>query len=274
MSKQSSAVAVTDTAELAAEAQAKLEDELAAGNRSEADASDIQIPLLKIGQPLTDEVVEGDARSGEFINALTREGLGDKVDFVVAGFQKGRFDHGVRGESKSRKAYGVKTVPWNDDPFYGQPWSVHPDAEEGYAKRVNAGEIQWGKGPRISTTFDFTGFIVPEKGFEGDPMPMCLSLMRMNTKQAKKWFTILEAVLRGRYWNSVFTLSTVQQRNDSGNYYTINVKQARNTSAEEKQAAVSLALLLKQRAADVQIVGDEDEKKAAVEPDAAGGMEV
>lgn len=272
MSKSTAVATREETTDVAAVAQESLEAQLAAANRESVDAKDIQIPLLKIGQPLTDEVVAGDARSGEFINALTREGLGTEIEFVVAGYQKGRFDHGVRGEKKARKAYGVKTVPWNDDPFFGQPWSVHPDAEEGYARRVNAEEIPWGKGPRISTTYDFTGYVLGEEGEAA--FPVCLSLMRMNTKQAKKWITILDAVLRGRYWDSVFTLSTEQNKNDSGNFYTINVKLGRKTTAEEKQEAVTLALNLQQRASDVQIVGEVDEAKPAAEPDAQGGIAV
>lgn len=250
-----------------------LEAELAAENAASVDASDIQIPLLKIGQALTVEVADGDATPGEFINALTREGLGREIEFVVAGYTKGRFDHGDRSEGKrARKAYGIKNVPWSDDPFYGAPFTEHPDAEEKYSERVNNGDIQWAKGPRISTTYDFTGFVVPESEDE-TPIPVCLSLMRMNTKQAKKWVTILDAVLRSRYWDAVFTLTTDQQRGEQGNFYTINVRQTRKTTPHEKQLAVDLAVRLRNQS--VQIVGEEDEAAPRSEPAAAeGAMEV
>lgn len=271
---ESTAVATKESAELA-QTQEQLEAELANQNREETDANDIQIPLLKLGQPLTDEVSTGDASPGEFINALTRTGLGKEITFLVAGQQKGRFDHGIRGKTKARKSYGSKTVPesWADDPYKGQPFTLHPEAEETYSKRANAGEIDWGKGPRISTTYDFYGYVVGEGDEEGEVgMPVCLSLMRMNSKAAKKWLTILDAVLRGRYWDAVFTLTSEQQKNDNGNYYTINIKQGRKTTAEERQQAVTLAQVL--RARQLEVVGEGDEGKPTVQPKAEGALEV
>lgn len=271
MAKTSQAVAAREAADLA---QNELADSLAGQNQAEVDAADIQIPLLKIGQPLTAEVTEGDATAGEFINALTREGLGDEVDFVVAGYNKGRFFHGDRATGRrARKAYGVKNVPWSDDPHYGEPFAEHPDAEETYSARVNAGEIEWGKGPKISTTYDFTGFVISGLDEGEEPIPVCLSLMRMNSKAAKKWATLLQAVLRGRYWDAVFHLSTERVSNAQGTYYVVNVKQSRKTTPDEKQQALNLALVLRNR--NVSVVGDDDsDSKPAAEPAAAGGMAV
>jgi len=250
-----------------------IEKQLIEENRAEVDASDLVIPLLKIGQPLTDEVSSGDASAGEFINALTREGLGREVEFIVAGYSKGRFDHGDRAQGKrARKSYGSKTVPWNDDPHFGQPWAEHPDAEESYSARANSGEIEWGKGPRISTTYDFTGYVISGLEEGEEPIPVCLSLMRTNTKAAKKWQTILNAVLRGRYWDVVFTLTTEQEKSDKGNFYVLNVKQSRKTTPEEKQRAVSLATILRNQA--VTVAGDHDEGKAPAEPADTGGLAV
>jgi hypothetical protein len=251
--------------------QADLEAQLAAANQAEIDQADIQIPLLKIGQLSTTEVIEGDASAGEFINALTREGLGTDVDFIVAGYQKGRFFHGDRAAGRrARKAYGVKNVPWNDDPHYGEPFTEHPDAEETYSKRVNAGEIPWGKGPRISTTYDFTGFVISGLGEDEEPIPVCLSLMRMNSKAARKWAMLLQAVLNGKYWDAVFNLTTERKQNGDGTFYTITVKQVRKTTPEEKQKALALAMMLRNQ--DVEIVGEDSE--ASGPPPATGGMEV
>lgn len=259
----------SDKAEL--ERYAALEAELAAQNQADVDQADIQIPLLKVGQALTREVQDGDASAGEFINSLTREGLGTEIEFIVAGFSKGRFDHGVRGETKARKAYNnPKVVPWNDDPFFGQPFTQHPDAEESYSARVNAGDIQWGKGPRISTTYDFTGFVVPEG--EERPIPVCLSLMRGGSKQAKKWLTILDSVLRGRYWDAVFTVTTVREQNEGNTFYGVIVKQARDTTPQEKMYAVELAQVIRNQS--VQIVGEQDDPTAKAKPADSGGLEV
>lgn len=270
---KSTEVAVKDSAEVGETQDLEaLAAELAAENAGELDERDLQIPLLKIGQALTTEVSEGDARAGSFINALTREDLGTEVEFVVAAFRKGRFDHGDRNKGKrARKAYGVKNVPWTDDPFAGRPFTEHPDAEEKYSERVNNGDLEWGKGPRISTTFDFTGYVIPEDPDE-TPIPVVLSLMRKNKRAAQKWVTILSAVLRNRYWDAVFTLSTEKQNGDSGQYYTITVKQGRKTTPAEKQEAMLLADRV--RKLNVEVVGEDDDTKPAVEPDAAGGMAV
>lgn len=267
----STEVSKTEKTELAE--QEALEAQLAADNKAEADQSDFQIPLLKIGQALTEEVSSGDAVAGEFINSLTGEGLGTEIEFIVSGYNKGRFDHGDRAEGKrARKAYGVRNVPWVDDPFVGQPFTEHPDAEEKYSDRVNAGEIQWGKGPRISTTFDFTGFVLGEHAGD-NPIPVCLSLMRMNRRQARKWVTLLDAGLGGRYWDAVFTLTTERQTGDQGNYYTINVRQTRKPTPEEKGIAVRFASQI--RNSSVEVVGESDEAKPATAPKRpAGAMEV
>lgn len=248
--------------------------ELAAENQEELDERDLQIPLLKIGQGLTTEVVDGDAKAGNFINALTREDLGNEVEFVVASFRKGRFDHGNREKKvRARKAYGVKNVPWTDDPYYNRPFTEHPDAEEKYSERVNKGDLEWGKGPRISTTFDFTGYVIPADPDE-TPIPVVLSLMRKNKRQAQKWVTILSAVLKNRYWDAVFTLSTEQQRGDDGTYYTITVKQSRKTTPAEKMEGMQLADRV--RKLNVEVVGEDDDTstKATSAPEAEGAMEV
>lgn len=273
MAKQSAEVAVKEQEEVELARLAEIEAQLAAQNQSEVDAADIQIPLLKVGQPLTQEVADGEARPGEFINALTREGLGTEVEFVVAGYQKGRFFHGDRNKGiRARKAYGTKIVPWNDDPFYGQPFSEHPDAEEKYSQRVNAGEIEWGKGPSISTTYDFTGHVVSGLAEGEEPIPVCLSLMRTNSKQAKKWITLLDAVLRGRYWDAVFTLTTSKGPGDQS-YYVVNVKQTRKTTPEEKVRALGLAQVLRNQT--VQVVGEDEAATGPTSaPEAQGGMAV
>jgi hypothetical protein len=69
-----------------------------------------QTPILKIGQPLTREVRAGEAEAGEFINTLTGEGVGDKLGFIVAYYQRGRFRaDGTRAVPTSRSATRSRT---------------------------------------------------------------------------------------------------------------------------------------------------------------------
>lgn len=271
--KPSTEVAVPDESALPAEL-ADLEASLVGQNQTEVDANDIQIPLLKIGQSLTDEVQQGDADAGEFINALTREGLGTQIEFVVAGYQKGRFFHGDRkANRRARKAYGVRNVPWAEDPHFGEPFTEHPDAEEKYSERVNANEIEWGSGPPISTTYDFTGHVISGLSEGEEPIPVCLSLMRTNSRAAKKWATILQAVLRGKFWDSVFVLTTERVQANAGPHYVVSVKQGRKTTAVEKQRALQLAQVI--RSQSVSVVGDDDgESKPTAQPVAEGALDV
>src|SRR5690349_14744664 len=102
---------------------------------SEFDSDLLQTPILKIGQPLTREVSNGDAEAGEFINTLTGEGLGDSLGFIVSYYQKGRFAVD-RDTNRAYVAFGA-TIPdaWEDlvgAEFVGTRFDEHPDAEETY----------------------------------------------------------------------------------------------------------------------------------------------
>lgn len=227
-----------------------LEASLIEANQAEVDASEFVIPILKLGQPLTDEVTQGNASAGDFILGLTGQAFTPPVEFVVAGKGRGRFKPGRKGE-RTLVAYDTPNVPWRDDPFYGKPFAEHPDAEEQFKARVDAGQIEWGSGPPIQTTFNYTGFII------GEDVPVRLSLRRTSAPAARKWNTLLDAVLRGRYWDQVFTVGSEQQRNDNGTYYIVTVTPSRKTTVEEKKAAIALAQALRDN--KVTTVGDEDD---------------
>jgi len=234
---------------------------LIAANQAEVDASEFIVPILKLGQPLTDEVTSGMASAGDFILGLTGEAFTPPIEFVVAGKGKGRFKPGRKGE-RTLVAYDTNIVPWKDDPFYGKPFSEHPDAEEQFKARVDAKEIEWGSGPPIQTTFNYTGFIV------GTEVPVRLSLRRTSAPAARKWNTLLDAVLRGRYWDQVFTVGSEQQKNDSGTYYVVTVAPSRKTTPEEKKGAIGLATALRNQ--QVRTVGDESDGPT-VEPETPEG---
>jgi multidrug efflux pump subunit AcrA (membrane-fusion protein) len=247
------------TAALAAE-----EEALVAANQSEVDASEFTVPVLKLAQPLTDEVTSGDAKAGQFVLGLTGEAFDGPFEFVVAGKGKGRFRPG-RGGERTLVAYDTNTVPWKDDPFFGQPFSEHPDAEEQFKARVDAGDQEWGHGPPIQTTFNYTGYIV------GSEVPVRISLRRTSAPAARKWNMLLDAVLRGRYWDKVFNVSSELAKNEKGTYYVATVNLGRAASSDEKTAAIGLATALRNQR--VVTVGESDDAPTK-EPDAAGGLEV
>lgn len=213
---------------------------------SEIGSDLLQTPILKIGQPLTREVSEGDAEAGEFINTLTGEGIGNKIEFIVSYYQRGRF----ASDRESGRAYVAftKEIPssWEDlvgKEFVGTPFDEYPDAEEKFKERVNKGEIEWGSGPLVSTTHNFTGFAVVS-GHDDEPddlQAVRLSLKRSDVPTVKKWLT-MQKTQRGKpFWDKVYSLSTKRNSYDKGAAYNLVVNLGRDSTAEERIEAVALA---------------------------------
>lgn len=269
MAKTSTEVDTVDSTPTEVAAVSAEEQALINANQSEANPDEFVIPLLKLTQALTKEVTEGDARPGEFLLPLTGENFGNEIEMIIAGKGKGRFKAGKKGQ-RTLVANDTAIVPWPDDPFYGQPFTEHPDAEETYSRRANDKEIPWGSGPPIATTMNLTGFVV---GYDV-PLRFSMKLTNKITKgEARKIATLLDAVLRGRYWDKTFVLSSTSQVNSEGQtFYVATVKQGRTTTPEERQQAVQLATVL--RSSNVREVGDHEDKKSDVAPDAQGGLGV
>lgn len=258
-------------------------DELAAlqaQQQAEFANEPLQTPILKIGESLTKEVQAGDAEPGEFINSLTEEVYGTRVDFIVSWVQTGRFAR----DAKTGRAYVAfgETIPatWEDlvgPEFVGTPFSEYPDAEERYKERVNNKEIEWGQGPLISTTYNYTGHVlVPVIEDEEDTgevvaQPVRLSLKRSNTASHRKFRTLL-ATLRNRpYWDKVFELGTEKKTFTRGPSHILTVRLGRDTTPEERVAGVQLA----QAVAAGRVTDNQatlDDKPA--EPKAKGGLGV
>ena len=231
---------------------------------------------------MTKEVKDGDVDSGEFLNTLTGESYGNKVNFVVAFYQKGRAASSRDG--RYFVAIGTDVIPeaWADHPdvgeeFVGTPFSEFPDAEERYKERVNAGEIEWGKGPLVSTTYNYTGLVLPTsidgEDVEVEPMPVRQSFLRTTKKAHDKLVMLKRSTMRNKsWWDAVFTFTTKEQTFGRNTAYVVEAKKARDTSAEEKALAVELASAVMQGR-----VGDNAESTAdapASEPQRKGGLAV
>lgn len=272
--KPSTEVAKAEEASTEIEAVSAEEQALIDANAAEANPDEFTIPLLKVAQPLTNEVSEGLASPGDFVLSLTGESFGDEVEFVVAGKSTGRFKPAKKGDRDSRTLVADGPIcEWPGDPHFGEPFSEHPDAQEQYSARVNSGQQAWGSGPPIQTTANYTGFVV------GSEVPVRLSVRKTNKHAnavVKKWNTILDAVLRGKFWDQVFVLTTTQEQNADGDrYFVLSVKQGRKTTPAEKQEAIRLATVLRSNA-NVRTVGEDGDATAqpATAPEAAGGAEV
>ena len=215
----------------------KQEQDLALATHADLDDADLVVPVLKICQSLTAEVVEGDAKAGDFINSLTQENFGSEISFIVAAYQKGRF-YSDKETGRSYAAIGpVAPESWPEE-FAGKPFSEIDTAEERYRDLVNAGTIEWGNGPAISTTHNFIGLV-------GDsPVPVRLSLMRTNVPAARKLQTMLR--FSQAFWDNVFTMKTEAKRSSRNEpFQSLVVKQGGKTTGEQRTAAVQVAMAVK-----------------------------
>lgn len=276
---KSTAVATVDEAQEAAIAQIEAASELiAAQQQEEYDNEVLQTPILKIGQALTREVQEGDAAAGEFINTLSSESVGDKIDFIIAYYNKGRF----ASDPKSGRAYTAfsSEIPEHWEPlvgaeFVGEPFTEHPESEERFKDSVNKKEREWDKGPMISTTHNFTGFVCLEgENDETEYQPVRLSLKRTDVPAARKILTLLRMQRNKQPWDNVLTLSTTKKEFGKNVAYVISptdVKLARKSSVEEKLMASQLAVAVAQGRTNTTGAEDAD---TIVEPKNDGGLDV
>lgn len=274
----------TPNTDLAPASAAELEAIQAIQDQQEAEfeGDTFQTPILKLAQPLTREVQEEEAEAGEFIDTLTGESLGTKVEFIVAFYHKGR---AARDNDSGRYFVGPHdTIPahWADlvgEEFVGTPFSEYPDAEEQYKARVNRGEIEWGKGPLISTTYNYVGLVYPPQAEDEDEAPEArpvkLALTRRSNRQAiDKIGSLKRMTLRNRpFWDKVFEFTTSRKVFGNNAAYVVNVKLTRDTEPEERTLASELA----QAVVGGRVQSNEDKAEAGsapVEPESKGGLEV
>lgn len=254
---------------------------IAAAQAAEYGDEPLQTPILKIGQGLTREVAEGEAEVGEFINTLSGASLGTVVEFVVAYYNRGRF----ASEKKSGRAYVAfgATIPASWEPlvgeeFVGTPFSEYPEAEEQFKAAVNAKEREWGEGPLVSTTHNYTGLVlVEDEDGVVEPEPVRLSLKRIDVPAHRKLSTLLRAVLRNKpTWDKVVRLATYSRDFGRNTAYTIDptgVRFVRDTSPEERAYAAEVAqAVLAGRTVSADAEAAVEDKPA--EPKADGGLEV
>jgi hypothetical protein len=224
-------------------------DALLAQQDAEFDSDTFTVPIMKVGQALTKEVQDGEAEPGDFINTLTGEAYGSKIGLIISYYNKGRFV--ADGNGNARSAF-TDTIPESWADFVGAEnvgvrFDEYSEAEERFKQDVNDGIRDWGHGPKVSTTHNFTGFaVVPGAEGEDDALePVRLSLKRGDMDAVRKIITIKKAILRNApFWDVVFDLSTERKPWAKGSSYVVKVKNGRATAPVEKTQAAELAVAL------------------------------
>jgi hypothetical protein len=228
----------------------------------------VSLPVVKLAQALTDEVVKGDVKAGEYVHSVTGESLGTEVELIVVRSYEGRFMR-VRETGASYSCGPVDVAPdyWPEE-YAGKRFADIPDAEENFKARANRGEIPWGSGPPISTTYNFVGLLADQLD-----EPVRISFMRSSVSAARK----LESFLRAaRAWHdNVYVLgSKLESSSRDEPFYAPTVKRGDRTTPEQRQRAVDLALLTQRQG--VSFTGDEstEGKESAGAQSADGGLEI
>lgn len=145
--------------------------------------------------------------------------------------------------------------------WVGQPFSEYPEAEEKFKAAVNAKEREWGTGPLVSTTHNFTGHaIIPALDPEDEEslIPVRLSLKRTDVPAAKKFISLKRMLRLRAFWDITFDLTTAPKQSGRHESFVVQVKNGRPTTDEEKLIAMQLASDV--AAQRVQAAGDDAEK--------------
>lgn len=246
---------------------------LASKIRGKVDTASLKVPLVKLAQALTNEVVDGRAKSGEFINSITTESYGGKFQFIVADTFIGRF---ARFQSVGYNAQGAVAPDNWPAQWAGRTFTEIEDTEENFKARVNAGEIEFGSGPPISTTHNYVGLIVTpdfdERVADNRVLPVRLSLMRKNAKAAETIDYLL--LTWAAPWARTIEVSSSLDKNASGDqFYVAQVSEGEAATTAQRAAAVSLATAA--QSAKLELQGsDDDNDKPAKPAEAEGAMGV
>ncbi len=251
-----SELATRAPADLSAEELLAEQDRLAGRLKSDIGSDEIALPLIKLAQALSNEVKAGKCKPGEYINSVTGRVYGDSFELIVVDRFKGRF-FSPDDSSKGYAARGdVAPDNWPKE-YAGKRFDELPDAEELFKQRANDGQIEWGKGPPISTTANYIGFVKGEVD-----VPVRLSLMRTNMPAATTINTLIK--LSPAAWDNYVKLGVDEHVNKKGQKSPkVVASEGEPTTEDEKLAAIRLALEL-ERVQNVVLLGDE--------ADAAGGQ--
>jgi hypothetical protein len=258
----------TESAELALTAD---EQALADEIKAEISDSDLVIPQLKLAQGQSDMVTSGDAEPGDWVIPLTGENFGQEIEFVVVDTAKGHFWRDEENDT-ARGVMSTDTVPWQEHPCYGKPFAECDDAEAKFKQDTNDGLHEWGDGPPISETENFLGFVVGPDG--GSETPVRLSLMRKSKQAAYKLLTYIKRMSRTP-WERAYSLKASKQSKGRYVYHIPEVSRGRETTVEERQAAVGLATGIRRGGVQIETPDEPDDAPGKTpEPEREGALDV
>lgn len=233
---------------------------------SEFDDIGLVLPLVTLQQGQSASVKAGDAEDGDYYNYLTGESLGSEFEFVIVDIYKGRLwtDDSVTPKRTYSAHKGQNVVPesWEGHPDKGKPWGEVEGTEEWLRREVNAGNREWGRGPEITTTYNFVGFDPNEPEF-----PFRLSLKRSSAPSAKRLISMVRTSKAP--WFKVYKIGSSEFTTPDGTAQSASVSRLRNTTDEERAVALDYHQQIK--AVEVVYKGDEFDEDGGSAPSEPAG---
>ncbi len=219
-----------------------LEAEAAASARSSLADERIRVPMIAPVQGTTKNPPKG-STGGDFVNTVTGTVYGPEIEMLIAVYNRGRTYAPKDPETGKRTGEwyvaGPEAIVPNDWPeeFRGRVFAELPEAEETFKRNANDRVHPWGSGPPITTTYNFTGYVVKSAAEDEEPIPVRLSLSRTSTRAARTLITMLKA--QRSFWAKAIQLSTKREESVDGPYYVVQVGSygAEPTLAQRKAAA-------------------------------------
>lgn len=166
---------------------------------------DITLPRIKLAQAMSDEVANGNASPGAWLNALSGQSYGTQVEFVPISVWKSRtFFADNRDDSPiCRSADSFTSIDGHrcktECPF-DNAW-------------------EWKDGAPPQCTLGYNYLVIPIV----DPFPAITTLMKTSFKAGKALNTLLVAA-RCPAWHWVYEFYSVKESNSRGTYYVAAVR--------------------------------------------------
>ena len=225
---------------------------LIASQEDEFEGISFQTPILKVCQALTREVQDDKAEAGDFLNTLTSESLGDRIEFIVSYFSRGR--SASRPEDEPVLRHGrLRRHPGRWADLVGEDTSApRSRVRRGRGATKSASTPRRSRGARVRSSARPTTTRASSsstrwrvrKASRTSSRSSC-PLQRSNKAASDKILTLKRSVLRGKpFWANVFELSTRRRDFDRGTSYVVDAKLGRPTDAGEQAQATELALAL------------------------------
>lgn len=200
----------------------------AAPGTEQISGEDIQLGRYRLLQSLSSEVETGEAKSGQIVESLSGSAF-DKLEVIPLSMFKSR----VLFDSENRKG-GPLCRSVDEKLEHG---SNSPDP----ASNNECLKCRFSKGfpSACSLVYNYPCIRPEQVGIA--PLPSLLSIMKSSTNSAQKINTFaINSIPRKPFWFYVWEISSKSKSFKKGTAYILEVKMARETTAEERKWAESI----------------------------------